>query len=548
MYTRPYELYISLDDLKTIWVPKSDWPNERVIRAGGSALELTFLLCQSLETDPRSTLRREARRHQLEASLITQFNLLDTLLAAAPLPPHLALQDAPTTNLTAFPRVASWSISVRRWSAVYQALQERLPFDLGLQAPVRALRHVHGLPTNGQASTLPRVPYAQWVGPAKLKALYHRRTFNAEDPFFCTVHQITECWFTLLLDQLDRAFQQAVRQAYVAAAHFVHVANTILDFLNKHIMLLETMVLADYHRLRVQLRDASGAQSMQAYEVIGKAQKLAGLIEQDAETQGLSLYQIQRTPANHIEAYHFVEALSSLGTQVSGFFFRHYKLASRVLGIESLGSLGFEVQALVNRFAKPFFQSFDEAAYLHAVVTNFQYGKQAGIMVSQLETADGMPNLNALEAQPGVTPAPVDCALMDKQVSRYFKAIRETNLEGWIKLFEPEGWIADPSGCRPYKGYNGLRIFFKNFIKVFSQELALVVRRKEIDADQGTVRIEWTVQAEHKGVALSFSGTEMLQFAPNGRILFVRVFHDPAVIARQFEHGVAHHAVKARTA
>ncbi len=547
MYTRPYELYISLDELKAAWHPETDWVNEKIIRAGGMALEFTFLLCQSLAQDERKALYRDARKQKLFKCLAEQVNLLASLLTPIPLPDSIAAQDPTDTNLTGIPTLdLSWQHDLQGWAALYHALLDRFPFDIGIDQSVQSL--LPGKGASSASNTRPRVPYTRWVNPAALKAIYHRRDFNAEDPYFCTVHQITECWFVLVLDLLDRAFGYAAHRAYPLAAKQMLLANNILDYLNGHVMLLESMVLADYHKLRVQLRDASGAQSRQAYEVIGKAQRLAGMLEQYTAGVGLQLYHIQRNPEHHTDVYHFVEALGSLGNHISTFFFRHYKLASRVLGIESLGSLGYEVQALVNRFAQPFFSALDEASYMHAVVTNFQYGEEAGRLVSQMETADGMPNLNALEYERPEPQVEVDPRLINKQIKRYFKAVRETNLDDWIRLFEPDGWIVDPSGCRPYTGHHGLRIFFRNFVKVFSNELTLVVSEKEVDAQTATARVQWTVQAVHKDIPISFSGNELFQFNPNGRIRFVRVFHKPVEIAKQFEKGLRVSAREARSA
>ena len=80
-----------------------------------------------------------------------------------------------------------------------------------------------------------------------------------EDFFFRSVHLGTECWAFVALQRLDSAKRQLADFSHWhnAAAHILS-ASHILSYLGDHIMMLTSMILRDYLKLKVEIEGTSG--------------------------------------------------------------------------------------------------------------------------------------------------------------------------------------------------------------------------------------------------------------------------------------------------
>jgi tryptophan 2,3-dioxygenase len=524
--TRPYELYISLDDIKALWQAETNWPNEPVLRAGLAALELSFLLIREAAHDPRPHARQAERVKRLVAGCQQQIMLLGDLLTPQP-PPESCWFGRPSihTNLQSLATVdCSYERVLAPLATVFDAWLQTLPFDIGSET------HLTALSADREASTpatlKPIIPYDRWVQPAFLAAIFARRSSNPEDRFFAAIHQISECWLFLARRELDASQAAAhARQWFVATRH-IHKICAILSYLSEHVLLLETMILADYHPLRVRLRDASGAQSMQVYELVMQAKTMLDPVHAYQEVNGGNLLDIYRMPNQYAGVYEYLTALGSLEIKLTDFFFHHYKLATQVLGAESLGSLGFEVRNLTKRFVEPFYPALDQVRYQHMIATNFAYGRYAGLLITECEALEAAPKMH-------IVPEAVSAAIMEARSNRYIQAICDRDVEAWTSLFTADGIIEDPRGSRPFYGHNGLRVFFNNLMKAFTSDIVMRANQAIFAPHCGRAKIAWQLSALHKNVPIHFSGTEEIWFAANGQIKYVHVVQDPSVVAKQ---------------
>ncbi|WP_170229539.1 nuclear transport factor 2 family protein [Polyangium fumosum] len=535
---RPYELYISLDDLAPLWSGTSGWENEAPLRAALVSLELVFLLIADTARDARAAAPRDERMSRLWSGAVAQIRLLGDVLASTP-PPTTLPPGAPSraTNLHVLADLAHHTTKlgvptrlVRQWADTYDATCADVPFLLGLEPAIDALRAAHGLPERRPRTDVPTLPYDAWAAPLAVAALFQRRTFNAEDRLFASTHQGVECWMFLTLRALAAAESAANLRDWLAGARSIQQAACIVSSLAEAILILETMVLSDYHPLRVRLRDASGAQSRQFASALAAARRLFQRLDADRAERGTSLLTIYRRPEIHRDEHAFFEALTTLENRLSLFLFNHYKLAVRVLGTESLGSLGVEVQTLVDHFVKPLYPDLDRARYRHSVITSFAHGNHAGRIISDLERAPADP-------PPAPPPAALDTSRMRAAVAAYFDAMRDMDLDRWVRLFATNGAIESPEGSRPFRGHHGLRVFFRNFMKVFERGVVVTERAVRIDAREGRAEVDWQLDVRHQGIPISYTGTERFSFSPAGEIVRVTVLDDPRDIARQMLSG-----------
>lgn len=536
MNSRPYELYISLDDVAPLWRVDTGWDSEATLRAALVSLELYFLLIADSAKDLRPAARSEERIARLWGAAAAQLRILGDLLSPTPPPVHLVVERASrASNLHALraldpsaSALAAPARLLRQFVDSYAAALESCPFLLGLEPEINRLcasRGVRGASFRAEAQA---IPYDAWAMPEAVAEIFHRRTFNAEDRLFASAHQSVECWMSLALRALASADERAQRRDFDGAARSITRAAAIVTHVTEAITILDMMVLSDYHPLRVRLRDASGAQSKQVATALTVSRKLPMSLAADLESRGASYLLIFRRPNEFPAEHAFLEALATLEARWAGFLFSHYKLAARVLGTESMGSLGVEVQGLINHFVKPLYPELDEVRYKHSVLTGFAHGRHAGNLVSELERAP--------RAAPR-RPEALDEARIRSVIEDYFGAMCAMDLDRWVGLFSSNGMLEAPAGSRPFHGHQGLRTFFRGFMKVFERGVSVTVLGVRVEAPRGRAEVDWRVDVRHKGIPISYTGTECFDFAASGEIVRVTVREDPRDIARQMLTG-----------
>jgi hypothetical protein len=284
------------------------------------------------------------------------------------------------------------------------------------------------------------------------------------------------------------------------------------------------MVIADYHPMRVRLRGASGAQSVAARVATMSAKHLLPPFEAALAERGLTPLDVLRAPHMVAAEHRYLEAASAIERKLMAFYFQHFQLARKVLGTRSLGSLGYEVRALAERFIKPIFEPLDEARFDHTMLTNLAHGHEAGVIIAQREGLE-------LVLPPAPRTPAVDEERARATIARYFEAIRAFDLEGWVALFVPEGSMEDPVGSRPHRGLAELRVFFQGVQRTFAR---LDVQCESLSFQGARATARWSARGmAYNGKPVQFGGTELFDLAPDGRLAAVRVLWDPRVVADQ---------------
>lgn len=521
----PYDLYIGFQQVAALWACESDHEDELSYRCAFQAVEMGLCLLVDALREDRPAGRRAARVAALTDNVVQQVDLARRLLAGRALPPA-AMVEAPADSpgVQALARLGPEHRDVLR-RITDAVLTAEFPVPLGIEPDLAALRAAQGLPPRDVPAG-PFLPYARWVQPDRVAALVHKDEHSPEDRLFATVHQMTECWLRLVLDRYARAELLArERGDWDGAAAHLEQAGTILEFLARHIELLHLMVVADYHPLRVALRGASGAQSAAARVATISARHLLPPLLRDLEARGIAALDVVRFPHDHPGAHRYLEACSTLERRLMAFYFQHFQLARKVLGTKSLGSLGYEVRALAERFTKPLFTELDEARFDHTMLTNLEHGGRAGTIIAEREAELVLP------APPPSAQAPPP-EVARATLERYFAAIRALDLEAWVALFHPEGTMEDPVGSRPHRGTAELRVFFQGVQRTFAGLDVQAVGPLDFKGSRATAR--WQARGTaYNGRAVAFEGTEVFDLAPDGAILAVRVWWDPAVLVDQ---------------
>ena len=533
----PYELYVRLGPLAASWPTDDDGgPGSVVACCGFQAAELTLRLIGDALEDERPAAFPQQRIARFVEHLVDGLELTCRLLRHSGVPEIATTtreDKAPSSGFAVLSHLERDQVDqVTRRFAVASA---GLPFEIGIEGQLEAVRRHQGLPAigdDGTTSGLPVLDYTAVVAPETVFALREPTPYGPEDHLFSTAHQITECWLHIAHHLLDLATAEASQRRWSAAAAALRNASDTLTLAIQAGQLLDLMVLADYHPLRVCLRDGSGAQSRAVRQLPHAVRGAARPLWDVLETDNLSLLDVLDRPTDHVGLHEYLNGLKTIGKRIQGFLFEHYLLALGVLGTHSLGSAGYAIRKLSERAARPLFPEINQAHHDYVMMTNFRHGETSGLIVLRNELAQGW---NPYEVIDGPTACPRD--IIDARIADYFRFIEERKSDEWVRLFDPvRGQLHDVPGTRPYLGEAHLRVFIKAMFNAFT-EMRGTHSSPHIDGN--TANVEWRFEAvSYNGQRIAFDGREEFLFAEDGRILTAVADWSPSFVAQQWRDGL----------
>lgn len=511
----PYELYIQYDKL----VPLFSQPlnkEERFLVCGITAIELScdLLNYQYNQNEPKLELI-----DSLLQEIKTQFHLLVTHKWTINLQETNGFHSKSIEKLKELGK--EYTKEIREITDIYFNLSEKV--NIGINAQINEIREYFNLPSVSINKSELKGDLSQ-VKLYNLFDMKEEKLFNPDDLIFKRTHQISECWFNLILGECD-SITAGLRAETIdydeLKDHFTTVSN-ILSFLSEHIFILEHMIVASYHYLRVGLRGASGGQSKQAFEMFSAVKSTFKEFLNVVNKQETTIVEILEYPKKHPILLRQVNQFSKIENVLKNFFFQHYMLSSNVIGSQSFGSIGKDLVSLTDKFVEPIFKEIDDAKYHLTLKTNFQYGSKAGILLLEKE-----PSVEVFNA------SNIDQKLVDTAISNYFKAISALDLDGWVALFNKDGYIEDPVGSRPYIGHQQLGIFFKGVVRFFKK---LNMKVEKIVPEPDGVAVFWKADAlAFNNQDIQFNGKEVFQINADGEIQTAKVYWDPTQISDQIK-------------
>jgi hypothetical protein len=516
----PYAIYVQLAALEQLWTKgKKDLSaSQKLLSLGLMGVELSARLVDNLLADQRAASRTERKIHFTLQGIAKQLRLLATLQKHSRVPraenPPKSIPFSNLVNLQHLPK--GYESLLAEIELAYNDLEIALQGALGLRDFVPHAKA-------GFFQSGIDFDYEKAVDPESLSTLRPVNPFGPEDELFMTVHQVCECWFeitSLNFEQMERCIQVNNMEQ---ATQLLENNAEIFAYLGHHNLILEYMVMADYHPLRVALRGASGGQTQRIRTLYGQSKSLFGHYEAQLALNGKNLIAILDQPAAFVHDYQFLDALSSWEREFVGFFFLHYKLLGKVISTASIGSIGVEVNQLVSRFTAPLFPSLDQARFDLVIQTNYRYSNIAGQVLKEME-----------EPPKPVNPAKLPTKVMADRIDAYFAAINELDEQSWLNLMDENiGYIEDPIGTRVYQGKSELSAFFKSFKKTF---LSVNIQVQKLDLQEAKAIAHWEAYGEsynHKWVR--FKGIEHFYFDSAGKMLAIEVDWDPREVEHQLK-------------
>jgi hypothetical protein len=514
----PYEQYIGLARLRAGWPEAGNWAPGVVIACGFQSVELLMILARDAMADGRAAARSNGRLERIVDVIVSAFQQLGHALTGSEVP-EFARHDG-----AARPESAMAAVFAMMPSGHQQRLADAFGEAFGTLGYRLGIEHVFA----GQPERPgPVLDYTARAAPGRIIDLHRRPLHGPEDRLFATVHQIAECWLNIAHLHLELALSCGQQGNWPAAAIQTRQASSAVTVTTLACRLLDTMVLRDYHHLRVLLRDGSGAQSQSARALSTGGRRLYELLDQATTAAGTTLIGVLDDPDAYLDFHYQQAALQDFGRRCQAFLFEHYLLAVNVLGADNMGGLGFPISTLAMRAAKPFFPMVDQAKYDYTIITNLRYADRAGAIILRNEL-DARPG--AYAEPPDLPPASCPPGHVDRVSRQYFACIEAHDASGWAALFHPEGRLLDSPGGRPFMGPDRLRVFIDSMFNMLTD---MRVTSLAVSAGPSSAEVDWSFAAVALGVPVSFSGRESFGFASDGRILQATIYWNPAEVAEQ---------------
>ncbi len=540
---REYNVYVQTARVEAVWPKMADWPLAAQVGPLLVSLEVVLKILEDTldETGTREYINDAAKVDVVAASVAAVLTLIADIAfehgAGAP-PPREGFFGPPSTD-SAWYRVIKKLDRVANGSRIEATLRSQ--HDLA----VRALGFPLGLT---RTRSRPGLDYDKWIRPALVHGLYtpDRRRRYVEDPIFVRVHQACEGILEAMLVELNQVEALLFRADYAAAERHVLMASRFMKPFERTISVLGEMSQLDYAPLRIALRDASGIQSARAQARKSVVDDHFWLFRQQLKHRGLDCFVVL---ANHVEfmpEHRLLQAFKTLAKTINESMSHHAHLVQNVLGATVIGTAGFRILSLGEIAALPILPDLTSALDSLTLWTNLAYADHSGVVIHEQEREHGSAGKYDYE----LPAARCEPARMTATVEKYFDAIREQEKEEWKALFAEAPHFEALQGTKPYVTEWNLDVFFRNFQKLFPKVLG--AEHEIVEQGDNHLKVKWTLEVESflKRIAVSFSGTEMFYFDPEGRIKVVFDRWNPAALAadimQRHRAALAEAAAKAR--
>lgn len=242
----------------------------------------------------------------------------------------------------------------------------------------------------------------------------------------------------------------------------------ILDSCTKVLGILDYMILADFHPLRVAVHGSSGFYSKAWHRI---RSWFGHTFRETTET--MQLDHVHICPELFVEQTLYLQRLDRASASFRTMCFRHYALAERTIGSNSMGSAGKSFEQMQGSFLKHPSAKHNAAKYRVHEYTNVKYASFVGLgtqaVLDDANTASGN-DVTALdkmgyEDDCEESNCREEVALSSKLLVEMERCFVESDVQAFVELFNTSNSrIEHPPGTLPYLGTK-VKSYFQNFVK-----------------------------------------------------------------------------------
>lgn len=177
---------------------------------------------------------------------------------------------------------------------------------------------------------------------------------HRDELLFQTVHQSTELWLKHATFEVAEAAAQIRRRAPVAAAMLLARGSLGIQLVTGQLEMLHHLSPWDFQAIRTVLGNGSGFESPGWRAVRQVSQDVLDAFNEYRREAGIELVQIyQGSPTS--PRYRLAEAMIEWDERISVWRTHHYKIATRIIGHDVVGTKGTPVDTLASLISHRFF-------------------------------------------------------------------------------------------------------------------------------------------------------------------------------------------------
>jgi tryptophan 2,3-dioxygenase len=169
---------------------------------------------------------------------------------------------------------------------------------------------------------------------------------HRDELLFQTVHQSSELWLKHAWVEVEEATRLVEARDVAAALRLLRRANESLSYVVGFLEHLELMSPWEYQEVRRVLGHGSGFDSPGFREIRRVSPPLLEAFHALRRERGLSLVEVYTQGREHEDLYQLAEALTEWDESVGVWRFRHFKVVSRIIGEDVVGTQGTPVELL----------------------------------------------------------------------------------------------------------------------------------------------------------------------------------------------------------
>ena len=178
---------------------------------------------------------------------------------------------------------------------------------------------------------------------------------HRDELLFQTVHQTSELWLKLAVNEVEEATSRIQAREHAAAIRLLRRASDCLKLVTTTLDMLEHMSPWEYQEIRKVLGHGSGFDSPGFRQIRRVTPGLGKAFHEAREEAGLSLVEVYTRGREHEELYQLAELLIEWDERVVVWRVRHFKVVERVIGGSVIGTQGTPVEVLGRLIHKVFF-------------------------------------------------------------------------------------------------------------------------------------------------------------------------------------------------
>jgi tryptophan 2,3-dioxygenase len=178
---------------------------------------------------------------------------------------------------------------------------------------------------------------------------------HRDELLFQTVHQTSELWLKLAVNEVEEATARVRAREHAAAIRVLRRACDCLKLVTRTLDMLEHMSPWEYQEIRKVLGHGSGFDSPGFRHIRRATPALGEAFHEAREEAGLTLVEVYTKGREHEELYQLAELLIEWDERVVVWRVRHFKVVERIIGGSVIGTQGTPVEVLGRLIHKVFF-------------------------------------------------------------------------------------------------------------------------------------------------------------------------------------------------